>query len=411
MKKFIVLLLLAISCNVYAADLTDQTEDTTPTSDDLMYTVNNPAVTPADRKVTLGNAAKAMTVTNMVSACTDAQVLGGNAAGTGVECQADVDTDTNTNAGTICAGTTTYLDGEGTCDDISAVYAAVLGADDNYVTDAEKTVIGNTSGTNTGDQAAGAGLSGTSTLATASSETDFLISGALTCGAGTRGKVQIHTTPLQYCDNAATPTLQYAAYGSSTGVATSAATANAGDSATAFFSSGTIEDARMPTSMADKVITGSLAVPQGTNPTVDAAGEIAVDTSATAGSGIRFYGDAAYTLPGYFSKSLVITGATTASDSPFWRTPWAITIRAVHCLIVGGTNVVGQLDEYDANGANAAVVDSADITCTTTNANDDGTLSNPSIDAGDYLGWHTTSVSGTNTRTIITWEFTVDGVL
>ena len=32
------------------------------------------------------------------------------------------------------------------------IYAAVLGADDNYVTDAEKTVIGNTSNTNTGDQ-------------------------------------------------------------------------------------------------------------------------------------------------------------------------------------------------------------------------------------------------------------------
>lgn len=31
-------------------------------------------------------------------------------------------------------------------------YAAALGADDNYVTDAEKVVIGNTSGTNTGDQ-------------------------------------------------------------------------------------------------------------------------------------------------------------------------------------------------------------------------------------------------------------------
>jgi hypothetical protein len=32
-------------------------------------------------------------------------------------------------------------------------YAAALGSDDNYVTDAEKTVIGNTSGTNTGDNA------------------------------------------------------------------------------------------------------------------------------------------------------------------------------------------------------------------------------------------------------------------
>jgi hypothetical protein len=34
----------------------------------------------------------------------------------------------------------------------STAYAPALGPDDNYVTDAEKTVIGNTSGTNTGDQ-------------------------------------------------------------------------------------------------------------------------------------------------------------------------------------------------------------------------------------------------------------------
>lgn len=69
----------------------------------------------------------------------------------------------------------------------------------------------------------GAGITNTAgTLATASSEQAFLASGALTCGAATNGKVQVHTTPLQYCDNAATPTLRYAAYGNSAGVATSA---------------------------------------------------------------------------------------------------------------------------------------------------------------------------------------------
>ena len=39
-----------------------------------------------------------------------------------------------------------------------ATFAAALGADDNYVTDAEKTVIGNTSGTNTGDQTSASAL-------------------------------------------------------------------------------------------------------------------------------------------------------------------------------------------------------------------------------------------------------------
>lgn len=37
---------------------------------------------------------------------------------------------------------------------VKVTRAAALGADDNYVTDAEKVVIGNTSGTNTGDNAA-----------------------------------------------------------------------------------------------------------------------------------------------------------------------------------------------------------------------------------------------------------------
>jgi len=75
---------------------------------------------------------------------------------------------------------------------------------------------------------AGIGVSGTE-LVTASSETGFLASGALTCGASTAGRMQAHTTPLQYCDNAGTPALQYAAYGNSSGAATT------GDAASGFF--------------------------------------------------------------------------------------------------------------------------------------------------------------------------------
>jgi len=70
---------------------------------------------------------------------------------------------------------------------------------------------------------------------TASDEQNFLKSGALTCGSSTNGKIMVHTTPLQYCDNAGTPTLQYAAYGNSTG------DAKTGDSATAFFGTGLLE--------------------------------------------------------------------------------------------------------------------------------------------------------------------------
>lgn len=50
--------------------------------------------------------------------------------------------------------------------DLSSSFAAALGADDNYVTDAEKIVIGNTSGTNTGDNAVNSNYSGLVTNAT-----------------------------------------------------------------------------------------------------------------------------------------------------------------------------------------------------------------------------------------------------
>lgn len=81
---------------------------------------------------------------------------------------------------------------------------------------------GDIEGVTAGAGLGGGGTSGTVTLTTASSEADFLASGALTCGAGTQGKMQVHTTPLQYCDNAATPLLRYAADANSSGVATSA---------------------------------------------------------------------------------------------------------------------------------------------------------------------------------------------
>jgi hypothetical protein len=130
-----------------------------------------------------------------------------------------------------------------------------------------------------------------------------------------------------------------------------------GDSATSFFSSGTIEGARL----------------------------------------------------GTFSKSFTITAVTSAGDfGAIWKTPAAITITRVNVVQVGATNVVGHLDECDSNGANCTAVDSGDITADGLNDADDGALSNASIDANDWIGWHTTSVSGTNTRITVTFDYTVN---
>lgn len=68
------------------------------------------------------------------------------------------------------------------------------------------------------DIVTGSGLLVTShQLATDSTQTGFIASGALTCTTAQAGRMKVHSTALQYCDNSGTPTLRYAAYGTSTG--------------------------------------------------------------------------------------------------------------------------------------------------------------------------------------------------
>ena len=109
---------------------------------------------------------------------------------------------------------------------------------------------------------------------------------------------------------------------------------------------------------------------------------------------------------GTFSKSFIITNPTALSVGPVWRAPYGITITAIHYLGIGGTNVIGQLWEYDANGANGLTVD-GDTTATSAGGNVDNTaLDNPGIASGNYLGWKTTSVSGIVTKLIVTFDYT-----
>ena len=156
--------------------------------------------------------------------------------------------------------------------------------------------------------------------------------------------------------------------------------------------------------------TTSIVIPNGANPTTDAAGKVAVDTSATSGSALRFYGDAAYTLPAWQRVSFILNTPTAASDFEVGSFPANITIKQIRVLSVGGTNVVGGLQECDANGGTCSAVD-ADITASAgTTATDDGTLTNGTIDANDQLQWLTTSISGSPTRAVVTIYYTYDQV-
>lgn len=94
------------------------------------------------------------------------------------------------------------------------------------------------------------GAEGAATLSTASAESNFLSDGgvtSLTCGASNGGRAQVlDAGTLQFCGGEATPALHTAAFGDASG------NALAGDSATSFFSTGTLEDARLSVNVVNR---------------------------------------------------------------------------------------------------------------------------------------------------------------
>lgn len=218
----------------------------------------------------------------------------------------------------------------------------------------------------------GAGIGGTSSgddhsFATASGEEGFLAAGALTCGASTSGKMQVHTTALQYCDNAGTPTLQYAAYADSSGRPTVA-----------------VDETYDATGW-----NGDTAPPE--------KDDVRDKFEALAPSGIV----AAANLPAT-PHSFTVAAPVATDDFNLMKAPAAMTMLTINCIVQGTTSVTGQIQECGTDGSSCADLDS-DITCDADGAADDGSLTDSSIASGAWLRWKTTSVSGTPTFLTVTF--------
>lgn len=105
------------------------------------------------------------------------------------------------------------------------------------------------------------------------------------------------------------------------------------------------------------------------------------------------------------TKAFVLESPAAADDMPLIRVDRVVTLTKVAYLCIGGTNWVGQLQECDANGINGVDVHSSDVTATAGTTNVQTTFSNASIDAGDWIGLKTTSVSGSPTRLHVTFYY------
>ena len=172
-----------------------------------------------------------------------------------------------------------------------------------------------------------------------------------------------------------------------------------------------IEGSNILTAGASPTLTGawdfggatSVEIPNGTGPTVDAAGEIAVDTTSDQ---LVYYGGAKRVLPYKQYASFVIPAPADTDDINLLKAPYGMTISAINCIVQGTTSVTGQLQECSSTGGDCADLDS-DITCDADGAADDGSLTDSAIAANGWLRWKTTSVSGTPTFLTVTVTYSV----
>lgn len=159
--------------------------------------------------------------------------------------------------------------------------------------------------------------------------------------------------------------------------------------------------------LASPVFTGSVAIPQGASPTVDAAGEIAVDT--TAGQ-LLYYDNNVHVLVDDYSKSVTILSPNAYDNSTLIYTKRPITVTQLDSVITGADNVTWFI-RHAASRAEAAP-DNVVTGGTTTTSSTTGTLvtsfDDATIPAGRWVWLQCTALGGTPISIHVTMYYTFD---
>jgi hypothetical protein len=156
----------------------------------------------------------------------------------------------------------------------------------------------------------------------------------------------------------------------------------------------------------------AFAIPTGTNPTVDSTGYIGIDT--TDGQ-LIFYGTAERVIPYKRTHSKSITAPVGSSRFLLERADDGMTIHNINCIVDpadSSESVVIAIYEADGNGdftnlATNGLDGTQTITCANTPTADDGSLSNNSVDAGDWIGIDIGTVTGTVSVLTVSYTFSV----
>ena len=140
--------------------------------------------------------------------------------------------------------------------------------------------------------------------------------------------------------------------------------------------------------------------------------DIGDDTNLAAGRSLTLTGDSVAADAELFTRTyeIVIPTIGTTDDFLFAKAAQAITITDIFCIIDpadSGDSASINILECDSTGDSCLTVDAA-ITCDNDGAEDDGSLSNGTIDSGDWIQILSGACTGTCDYTTITVVYTVD---
>lgn len=143
-------------------------------------------------------------------------------------------------------------------------------------------------------------------------------------------------------------------------------------------------------------------VPVSANPTVDGAGEIAIDTT---GNQLLIYGSALRVFDPSRSEGFTFK-TPTSGDKAKWRVYKALSAYEIGCVTDAATSVVVDIQECNANGSSCATILTGTKTCTTTYGT--ASISDGGITAGNYVFVSLGTVTGTPGYLYVNFDYTVD---
>jgi len=407
MKKLYLIIAIILLClsNVYAKDVLDFTSDTTPTSDDILYVINDPTGSPGDRKVTVGNLPKGMSLLYLSDWPVGVSLV---ELGYLEDVTSPIQAQINGKVTAPANNTANYIpqwngaDSKLLKDGLELSNDTTLGDDSAAAVPTEHATktyadgkIPKSTIAAAGDVLVGTGVATPGVITKGANNSLFGVSNAGVLGFFTAIYLDIPwAVGTGECPTTEGQTLWRSDLDSLC-IGTGASYVTPLTSAP----SGIVIDFGGAT---------SFEIPNAASPTVNVTGKIALDTTSDQ---IKYYGAAERVLPYKKSYSIVVPAVAATDDMLFVKLPYGITLLSLDCIVSAATSATINIQECTSTGTSCDDMATDDLVCDTDGAvtTTFGGTEGATAASGAWLKLDVASISGTPGTLTVTITYSVIG--